>query len=65
MGGGFLLLDLRSRRGGGNPYLPWYPCMDCARALVQAGIVELIAVEPDLADPKWGEDFKRVGIAAR
>jgi hypothetical protein len=28
---------------------------------VQAGIVELIAVEPDLADPKWGEDFKRVG----
>lgn len=43
-------------------YLPWFPCMDCARALVQSGIAELIAVQPDLADPKWGEDFKRVGV---
>jgi dCMP deaminase len=46
---------------GCRAYLPWFPCMDCARALVQAGIVELIATEPDLNNPKWGEDFKRVG----
>lgn len=46
---------------GCRAYLPWFPCMDCARALVQAGIVELIATKPDLSDPKWGEDFKRVG----
>lgn len=46
---------------GCRAYLPWFPCMDCARALVQAGIVELIATKPDLNDPKWGEDFKRVG----
>lgn len=41
-------------------YLPWFPCMDCARALIQSGIAELVAIKPDLSDPKWGEDFKRV-----
>lgn len=45
---------------GCRAYLPWFPCMDCARALVQSGIVELIAIRPDINDPKWGEDFKRV-----
>ena len=40
-------------------YLPWFPCMDCARAIVQSGIQVLVAQKPDLSDPKWGEDFKR------
>jgi dCMP deaminase len=44
---------------GCKMYLPWFPCMDCARAIVQSGIETLIAIEPDVADPKWGEDFKR------
>ncbi len=39
-------------------YLPWFPCMDCARAIVQSGIKELVALEPDFGDPRWGEDFK-------
>jgi dCMP deaminase len=39
-------------------YLPWFPCMDCARAIVQSGIVELIALRPDLHHPKWGKDHK-------
>jgi dCMP deaminase len=39
-------------------YLPWFPCMDCARAIVQSGIKELIAFEPDLLHPKWGTDFQ-------
>ena len=43
---------------GCRMYLPWFPCMDCARAIVQAGIGELVAYEPNLADPKWGEDFR-------
>ncbi len=38
-------------------YLPWFPCMDCARAIVQAGIIRLVASKPDLTDPKWGEQF--------
>lgn len=46
---------------GCRMYLPWYPCMDCARAIIQSGIVELVAVAPNLDDPTWGDQFKRVG----
>lgn len=42
---------------GAKMYLPWFPCVDCARAIVQAGIVELIAIRPDTNDPQWGKDF--------
>jgi dCMP deaminase len=42
---------------GCRMYLPWFPCMDCARAIVQAGIVELVAIRPDTDDPQWGADF--------
>jgi dCMP deaminase len=47
---------------GCRMYVPWFPCMDCARAIVQSGLSELIAFQPDLTDPKWGEDF-RLAIA--
>lgn len=43
---------------GCRMYLPWFPCMDCARAIAQAGIAELVAHEPDISDEKWGEDFR-------
>lgn len=39
-------------------YLPWYPCVDCARAIIQCGIIEVVAVEPDWNDPKYGEEFR-------
>lgn len=38
-------------------YLPWFPCADCARAIVQSGIYRLVCVEPDTSDQKWGADF--------
>lgn len=38
-------------------YVPWFPCLECAKAIIQAGIVELVAYEPDLSEPKWGADF--------
>lgn len=41
-------------------YIPWYPCMDCARALIQSGIANVVAYKPDFGDPKWGEQFKSV-----
>ena len=44
---------------GCKMYLPWFPCMDCARAIVQSGIETLVALEPNVTDPKWGGDFKR------
>jgi dCMP deaminase len=45
---------------GCRMYLPWYPCADCARAIIQAGISEIIAVNPDWNDPKWASDFAMV-----
>jgi dCMP deaminase len=39
-------------------YLPWFPCVDCARAIVQAGLSELVCQEPDISDAQWGEGFK-------
>jgi dCMP deaminase len=42
---------------GCRMYLPWFPCMDCARAIVQSGIDELVALEPDVTHATWGEDF--------
>jgi hypothetical protein len=42
--------------------LDLFSCIGChAIGFERAGIVELIATKPDLNDPKWGEDFKRVG----
>ena len=38
-------------------YIPWFPCADCARAIIQIGIDEMIAVEPDWDDPVWARDF--------
>lgn len=43
---------------GTTIYLPWYPCADCARAIVQSGIRTMVATVPDFNDPRWGEDFK-------
>lgn len=37
--------------------IPWYPCADCARAIIQAGIQGIVCVEPVWDDPVWGADF--------
>jgi len=38
-------------------YLPWYPCADCARAIIQSGIYEIVCFVPDWQDAVWAEDF--------
>lgn len=38
-------------------YVNWFPCIDCARAIVQVGVVRLVGMEPDQSDKKWGADF--------
>jgi dCMP deaminase len=43
---------------GCTMYLPWFPCMDCARAIAQSGIARLVALRPDSKDPEWGEQFQ-------
>jgi dCMP deaminase len=37
----------------------FFPCIDCARAIVQSGVVCLDTPPPDLADPVWGQSFVR------
>lgn len=42
---------------GCTMYLVWFPCADCARAIIQAGIESIVAIEPDWGDPKYSADF--------
>ena len=52
-----------ARRGiateGASITSTFFPCADCARAIVVSGIVTLNTVAPDLDDPVWGEHFVR------
>jgi dCMP deaminase len=41
-------------------YVPWFPCVECAKAIIQSGIAEVVAYEPDFSEPKWGVEFKVV-----
>jgi dCMP deaminase len=41
-------------------YVPWFPCVECAKAIIQSGISELVAYEPDFSEPKWGVEFQVV-----
>jgi dCMP deaminase len=35
-----------------------FPCATCAKLLIQAGISTLVTKPPDMACPRWGEEFK-------
>jgi dCMP deaminase len=35
----------------------WYPCAPCAQAIVNSGIKEMIATEPDWTSAKWGSSW--------
>ena len=57
---------------GATMFIPWYPCADCARAIIQSGIAALVCTQPDWNDPQWGADFQVVsdmlneaGVSAR
>jgi len=44
---------------GASMYVLWFPCSDCARAIIQTGITELVA-SPDAVvrfGPSWDDDF--------
>ena len=42
---------------GCTMYLCWFPCPDCARAIIQSGISKLVCKSFDVQDPKWGDGF--------
>ena len=43
-------------------YVPWYPCVDCAKAIVQSGLSKIVCFEPDLTDNNWGKGFEKALI---
>jgi dCMP deaminase len=51
----------RNGRGleGATIATTFFPCIDCARAIVQSGIATLVAPEPAYDDPVWGAAFPR------
>jgi dCMP deaminase len=41
-------------------YIPWYPCGECAKGIIQSGITRIVCYEPDFKDPRWGSEFRKV-----
>ena len=41
---------------GATLYIPWFPCADCARAIIQVGIRRVIAVNP-VVNAQWDAHF--------
>lgn len=57
---------------GCTAYVNWFPCVDCARGLAQAGVSTLVALTPDHTDARWGAEFtlatamlEEAGVAMR
>jgi dCMP deaminase len=42
-------------------YVPWFPCVECTKAIIQSGISELVAYAPDQPSSNWAEDFSISG----
>src|SRR5271163_3894937 len=55
-----------ARRGiataGGRLTTTFFPCIDCARAIVDSGIACLDTPSPAFDDPVWGASFERSEI---
>jgi dCMP deaminase len=41
------------RLEGCTVYMAWFPCVECARTLVNAGIVRVVCIEPDWVDAQY------------
>ncbi|WP_316172895.1 deoxycytidylate deaminase [Bradyrhizobium sp. SZCCHNRI2049] len=46
-------------------YLPWFPCSDCARAIIQSGIERLVCVPCEPTDEQWHADMAEAEIMLR
>ena len=51
--------ELGIQTKGCKMYLCWFPCPDCARAIIQSGISELVCYPVDFTDERWGEGFRK------
>ena len=48
----------RSPPDGGTLVSTYFPCTDCARAIVQAGVKTVATPRAEFDDPVWGESFR-------
>jgi len=39
-------------------YMRWFPCVDCARAIIQSGVSKIVCDKPDFEDERRGNDFR-------
>lgn len=53
------IVSAREPLTGCTIYLPWAPCCDCAKLIIQAGITEVVhrPTAPELV-ARWGESFE-------
>jgi dCMP deaminase len=42
---------------GSIMYIRWFPCCDCARAIIQSGISRLVAIDPSGDKTLWREEL--------
>jgi len=45
---------------GATIYVNWFPCIDCARAVMMTKMSRLVCYAPDLDHPRWADSFKAV-----
>ena len=38
---------------------PWFSCPDCARAIIQAGIIKCVGLKQSPMSPRWIEEVKQ------
>ena len=49
------------RLTGATMYINWWPCVDCCRGIIQAGITKIVSSKgPDYDCPRWGYHFQLV-----
>jgi dCMP deaminase len=39
-------------------YSNYFPCVECAKAIIQSGLSAVISRPPDLTDSRWADEFK-------
>jgi len=44
---------------GCTMYLSWFPCPDCARAIIQSGISGIICTANDIDNARWKDGFDK------
>ena len=42
---------------GSIMYIPWFPCCNCARAIIQSGITRLVCIDPTKDTTAWKGQF--------